>query len=62
MLREIEVTLTPGSDHNRAVMPDGTALGRRGGEELAKSIMGCLAPGILEGFGPPTGYVTSTGP
>ncbi len=53
MLREIEVTLILGPGHDRAVMPDGTVLEGRDEEELARSIMVYLVPGIFEGYEPP---------
>ncbi len=54
MVREIEVTLILGPGHDRAVMPDGPVLEGRDEEELARSIMDYLVPGILKGFAPPT--------
>ncbi len=50
-MREIEVMLILGPGHDRAVMADGTVLeGRDEEEELARSIMNYLVPGILKGF------------
>ncbi len=53
MLREIEVMLISGPGHDRAVMPNGTVLERRGDEKLSRSIMNNLVPGILKGFESP---------
>lgn len=54
MLQAIEVTLTAGPDHDRATMPHGVLLEGRDEEELAKSVLECLVPGILECYRPPT--------